>query len=106
MKCGNGSNVGAYRILALGTDKLAPEGENVTLTFKATPWSEVTSGAGYTMDNKLVDIYVNDDVVATDVRISFRRRSGCYDRYEMEDDFDRHSRVETLRSDHDQEQNE
>lgn len=70
VKCGNGSNVGAYRILALGTDKLASEGENVTLTFKATPWSEVTSGAGYTMDNKLVDIYVNDDVVATDVRIS------------------------------------
>ena len=70
VKCGNSSNVGAFRILALGTDKLAAEGEDVTLTFKATPWSEVTTGAGYTMDNKLVDIYVNDVVVATDVRIT------------------------------------
>lgn len=70
VKCGNSSNVGAFRILALGSSVLAAEGEDVTLTFKATPWSEVTSGSGYTMDNKLVDIYVNDVVVATDVRIT------------------------------------
>lgn len=69
-KCGNGSNVGAFRILALGAEKLSAEGDAVTLTFKATPWSEVTTGAGYTMDNKLVDVYVNDAVVAADVRIT------------------------------------
>ena len=69
-KCGNGSNVGAFRILALGAEKLSAEGDAVTLTFKATPWSEVTTGAGYTMDNKLVDVYVNDAFVAADVRIT------------------------------------
>ena len=51
-------------------DELSAEGDAVTLTFKATPWSEVTTGAGYTMDNKLVDVYVNDAVVAADVRIT------------------------------------
>ena len=30
----------------------------------------MTTGAGYTMDNKLVDVYVNDAVVAADVRIT------------------------------------
>ena len=69
-KCGNGSNVGAFRILALGAEKLSAEGDAVTLTFKATPLSEVTTGAGYTMDNKLVDVYVNDAFVAADVRIT------------------------------------
>ncbi len=68
-KCGNGSNVGAFRILALGGERLSAEGDAMTLTFKATPWSEVTTGAGYTMDNKLIDIYENDAVVAADVRI-------------------------------------
>ncbi len=62
--------MGAFRILALGAEKLSAEGDAVTLTFKATPWSEVTTGAGYTMDNKLVDVYVNDAVVAADVRIT------------------------------------
>ena len=64
------ANFNAFRILALGAEKLSAEGDAVTLTFKATPWSEVTTGAGYTMDNKLVDVYVNDAVVAADVRIT------------------------------------
>lgn len=33
------ANVGAFRILALGAEKLSAEGDAVTLTFKATPWS-------------------------------------------------------------------
>lgn len=69
-KCGNGSNVGTFRIYALGADKLSAEGDAVTLSFRATPWCEVTTGSGYTMDNKLVDILVNNTVVASDVRIT------------------------------------
>ena len=69
-KCGNGSNPGVFRILALGSEKLSAEGNAVKLSFKATPWAEVTASAGYTVDNKHVDIYVNDTKVAGPIAIT------------------------------------
>lgn len=69
-KCGNGSNPGVFRILALGSEKLSAEGNAVQLSFKATPWAEVTASSGYTVDNKHVDIYVNDTKVAGPIAIT------------------------------------
>ncbi len=64
LKCGNGSNPGAFTILPLSGSGLAAAGESVTFSFKITPWCEVTGGDGYTMDSKHVEILVNGTVVS------------------------------------------